>query len=244
MKKIITLFIMLMFCNISFADNLVMNYFKKWVDETKVEKAIGKLLLDQFTSDLQVTYKISENQELTKSFISFLEKCGAKNNNGLEIKVMMIDSSTADEILLPGGTLILTKGFWDYAQTKEQQDFILARNAFLVFQKQPLFAIKHSGIYPRFLDYLKLKESKRSKEEMRELLRSYLMVLQKMNHKKADVQGALITYNPDKTRIEAINMLSKLAENISIWPPSPLDNRDLPSRIVDLKNLKLPEQKL
>ena len=63
-----------------------------------------------------------------------------------------------------------------------------------------------------------------------------------MNHKKADVQGALITSNPDKTRLGAIDLLSSFTVNI--WPPSPFDNVDLPSRIEDLKRLKLPERKL
>lgn len=244
MKKTILLLTMLLFCNSVFADNLVMNYFKKWVDETKVEKTIGTLLLNQFTEDLKGKYTLREDKTLSEKLVYFMEKCGAKNNSGLDLKVIIIESSTPDEILLPGGTLMISKGFLDYAKTEEKKDYILARNAFLIFQKQPLAAIKHSGIYPKFLDYLKLKESKRSKESLRELLRNYLVVVRKMNHKKADVQGALITSNPDKTRLEAIEMMSELAEAVKIWPPSPIDNLDFPSRIVDLKNLKLPEQKL
>ena len=34
MKKIVLLFFMITICNIAFADNLVTNYFKKWIDET------------------------------------------------------------------------------------------------------------------------------------------------------------------------------------------------------------------
>ena len=225
-----------------FADNLVTNYFKKWIDETNAEKAIGKLLLDQFISDLSSQYVIKEDKDLTKSFISFLDKCSAKNQNVLELKVMVIESSIPDEILLPGGTLFLTKGYLQYAKTQEQIDFILARNAFLVFHKQPLHVIKHGGIYPKFLDCIKIKESKRSKDNVRELVKSYLSVVRNMNHKKADVQGALITSNPDKTRLGAIDLLSSFTVNI--WPPSPFDNVDLPSRIEDLKRLKLPERKL
>lgn len=242
MKKIFILLFMTFLCNTLFADNLVLNYFKKWVDETRVEKSIGNLLFNQFTKDLSSKIDIKENNNYSKSFILFLEKFGSKNNNGLEPKVIVIESTIPDEILLPGGILLLTSGYLQFATTQEQIDFILARNAFLTIQKQPLAVIKHNGIYPKFLDYLKLKENKRSEESARDLLRSYLTVVRKMNHKKADIQGALITSTPEKTRLGAIDLLSNFS--VTIWPPSPFDNVDLPSRISDLKNIKLPEQKL
>ncbi len=240
MKKVTLLFAMLMICNIVFADNPVMNYLKKWVDETRIETAIGKLLINQFCKDLSKEYPLKEDPILTQKFSGFLEKCGVKNNGGLELKVMIIDSSILDEILLPGGILILTKGYLACASSEEQKDFILARNAYLVSQKQPLAVIKHEGIYPKFLDYIKLKEAKRTEKEMRDLLRAYLSVVKKMNHKKADVQGALLTPNPEKTRLGAIKLLGQF--NVSVWPPSPFDNIDMPSRIYDLENLKLPER--
>ena len=242
MKKIAFLFAMVMVCNVVLADNPVMNYLKKWVDETRIEKAIGKVLVEQFIKDLPKEYSIKEDLKLSNKFIGFLEKCGVKNNGGLEPKVMVIESSIPDEILLPGGTLILTKGYLSYATTEEQQDFIFARNAYLLFQKQPLAIIKHEGIYPKFLDYIKLKEAKRSEKDMRDLLRTYLSVVRKMNHKKADVQGALLTTNPEKTRLGAIKMLGQF--NVTVWPPSPFDTVNLPSRISDLENLKLPEKNL
>lgn len=242
MKKLVLLFTMIMLCNVVLADNLVMNYLKKWVDETRIEKAIGKVLLEEFVKVLPKEFSIKEDHKLSQKFNTFFEKCGVKNNSGLELKVMIIESSIPDEILLPGGTLILTKGYLSYAASEEQQDFIFARNAYLTFQKQPLAVIKHEGIYPKFLDYIKLKESKRSEKDLRELLRAYLSVIRKMNHKKADVQGALLTSNPEKTRLGAIKMLSQF--NVTVWPPSPFDTVDLPSRISDLENLKLPEKNL
>ena len=242
MKKITLLIMMILVCNIAFADNPVLNYFKKWVDETRIENAIGKLLLDQFVGDLSPEYSVKEDKALTQKFMGFLEKCGIKNNGGMEIKVMVIESSIPDEILLPGGILILTRGYLQYASAPEQEDFILARNAFLVFQKQPLAIIKHEGIYPKFLDCIKLKEAKRSTDNIRELLRTYLSIVGKMKHKKADVQGALITKNPDKTRLGAIELFRRFT--IKVWPPSPFDTIDLPSRIAELKSIKLPEQNL
>ena len=242
MKRLLVLLTMLLFCNSVFADNLLVNYFKKWVDETRIENAIGKLLLEQFTKDLSTDYQMKEDNALSQKFLYFLDKCGLKNNGGMSLKVLVIESSIPDEILLPGGTLILTRGYLKYATTAEQEDFILARNAFLCFQKQPLAVIKKEGIYPKFLDCIKQKESKRSTENIRELLRSYLSIVGKMNHKKADVQGALITKYPDKTRLGAIEMFGRFT--IKVWPPSPFDTVDLPSRIAELNKIKLPEQNL
>ena len=74
MKKIILMLTLLMFCNAVYADNMLVNYFKKWVDETRIENAIGKLLLDQFTNDLHSEFQIKEDDKLTQSFVNFLEK--------------------------------------------------------------------------------------------------------------------------------------------------------------------------
>ena len=242
MKKLILLLSMMFVCSTLFADNMLVNYFKKWVDETRIENAIGKLLLDQFTNDLNPEFQIKEDNKLTQKFIGFLEKCGIKNNGGYNSKVFVIESSIPDEILMPGGILILTRGYLKFASSEEQEDFILARNAYLVFYKQPLAVIKHEGIYPKFLDCIKQKEAKRSEEKIRELLRTYLAIVGKMNHKKADVQGAMITKFPDKTRLGAIEMLGRFT--VRVWPPSPFDTIDLPSRINELKKIKLPEQSL
>ena len=242
MKKLILLLSMMFVCSTLFADNLLVNYFKKWVDETRIENAIGKLLLDQFTNDLHSEFQIKEDNKLTQRFLTFLEKCGLKNNGGMNAKVLVIESSIPDEILLPGGILILTRGYLKFASSEEQEDFILARNAYLVFHKQPLAVIKREGIYPKFLDCIKQKEAKRSEEKIRELLRTYLSIVGKMNHKKADVQGAMITKYPDKTRLGAVELLGRFC--VRVWPPSPFDTIDLPSRIAELNKIKLPEQNL
>lgn len=241
MKKILILIIMLMVCSSVLADNAFVNYFKKWIDETRVELAIGNLLLNQFTQDLSKEYNFHEDKLLSEKFAAFVEKCGAKTG-GVKFKVMVIESDIPDEILLPGGILIVTRGYLQHAAKPEQQDFILARNAFLAFRKQPLVVIKHEGIYPKFLDSIKLPESKNSSEIVQDLLRAYLAIVSKMNHKQADVQGALLTLNPDETRQAAIEMMSKFS--VQIWPPLPFGTFDLPSRIAELKNIKLPQQKL
>ena len=132
--------------------------------------------------------------------------------------------------------------YLDYAKKAEQREFILARNAFLMVRKQPLAAIKHNGMYPKFLDFLKTPEAKRTIENSRDLVRQYLKSLPEMNHKQADVQGALITLSPENTRKAAIELLSNFS--VRIWPPLPFDTVDLPSRINELENIKLPEQKL
>ena len=121
MKKVILLLTMLFVCSSVFADNLLVNYFKKWVDETRIENAIGKLLLDQFTNDLNSEFQIKEDNKLTQKFLGCLEKCGIKNNGGMNSKVMVIESSIPDEILLPGGILILTRGYLKFAASEEQE---------------------------------------------------------------------------------------------------------------------------
>lgn len=240
MKKLIVLAMMLTMTTTLFADNMVLNYFKKWVDETKVESAISDMILTRFISDLPKEYSVSEDSVLSANFEAYADKCGFKKT--YTPKVMIVNCDVPDEILLPGGVLILTKGYLDYAKKAEQREFILARNAFLMVRKQPLAAIKHNGMYPKFLDYLKTPEAKRTIENSRDLVRQYLKSLPEMNHKQADVQGALITLSPENTRKAAIELLSNFS--VRIWPPLPFDTVDLPSRINELENIKLPEQKL
>lgn len=241
MRKILVLIIMLMNCTVVLADNAFVSYFKRWIDETRVELAIGNLLLNQFTQDLPKEYNFHEDEILSGKFTAFIEKCGVKTG-GVKFKVMVIESEIPDEILLPGGILIVTRGYLQHALKPEQQDFILARNAFLSFRKQPLVVIKHEGMYPKFLDSIKLSDSKNSKKKVQDLLKAYLAIVSKMNHKQADVQGALLTSNPDETRKSAIEMMSGFS--VQIWPPLPFGTVDLPSRIAELKEIKLPQQKL
>ena len=73
---------LLMFCNAVYADNMLVNYFKKWVDETRIENAIGKLLLDQFTNDLHSEFQIKEDDKLTLSGASY-RKNMADNINAI-----------------------------------------------------------------------------------------------------------------------------------------------------------------
>lgn len=240
MNKILTI-IMVLICGTAFADNAFVSYISKWVDETRVEIAIGKLLSTRFMDDVSKEYKITEEKSYTQSFASYAEKCGIKNGT-MDFKVMVINSEIPDEILLPGGTLFVTKGYLQYASSKEQIDFILARNAYLTFKKQPLVVIKHEGMYPRFIDAIRASEANRSEESVRSLLTLYLSVVSKMNHKQADLQGALLTANPEKTRRSAVEMLSRFT--VKVWPQPPFDTIGLPARIADLENIKLPENKL
>ena len=72
MKKIITLFLMLAICSVSFADNALMNYFRKWVDETRVELAIGKLILGTTNDELKqnmAAYHTQQSKSLANTFI-------------------------------------------------------------------------------------------------------------------------------------------------------------------------------
>lgn len=240
MKKILIV-IMLLVCETAFANNALLNYFSRWVDETRVETAIGKLLLSQFMKDVSKDFNIHQNKELSERFAAYVEKSGGKPG-GIEFKVMVIDSDVPDEILLPGGTLIVTKGYLQYASNKEQKEFILARNAYLAFKKQPLVLIKHEGIYPKFIDAIRTPENKRNDENIRKLLTTYLSIVFKMNHKQADIQGALLTANPEKTRKGAIELLSRFA--VKVWPQYPFDTIGFPARIAELERIKLPENKL
>lgn len=237
MKRIIIFILMLASASVVFADNPLTSYFKKWVDETRVEISIGKLILEQFSKVIPANNRITENKELTNKLAAFVAKTGIKTV--IETKVMVIDSNVPDEILLPGGILILTQGYLAYARNQEQEDFILARNAYLISRKAPLAVIKHEGMYPRFLDCVKLPEEKRSTEEIRNLIREYLKITPQMNSKQADIQGVLLTSKPETTRKAAIEMLSSFSAKI--WPPAPFDAGDLPTRIAELKNTKFSE---
>lgn len=219
-----------------FAVNPVVRYFTQLLDETRAELAIGELMRTKFLKEFPDNLKIADNPELSQRMRKL-----AENSNRAELgyNVLVIESDIPDEIPLPGGTLILTSGLLKSAKNAEQTDFLLARNIAHITLKHPMKLIKNEGLYPTLLNQLKTRVDQRSPQVLRRILRDYLRNTTKLDHKRADLQGILLTKSPEKTRIAALEMLKSF--NISIWPVLPWDTGDLPARITELEKLKLPE---
>ncbi len=216
--------------------NPVVKYFTGLLDETRAEQAIGNLLLDQFLVDMPENIRVASDTTMSRRMRTL---AGNSSRPELDFKVLIIESDIIDEIPMPGDTLLLTTGLLSAATTDEQRDFILARNIMHAALKHPMKLIKNEGLYPSLLNQLKLSPDRRNPQQLRGLVRDYLRNLVKMNHKKADLQGILLTDSPEQTRKAAISMLSSFS--VRVWPVSSWDTGDLPSRISELEKLKLPE---
>ncbi|PKL42425.1 MAG: hypothetical protein CVV41_14910 [Candidatus Riflebacteria bacterium HGW-Riflebacteria-1] len=238
MKKSIVLVLALICLSLppASAANPVVSYFTRLLDETRAEIAIGELMRDQFLTDFPEFIKIASDTELSERMRQL-----AENSTRAELKynVLVINSDIPDEIPLPGGTLILTSGLLTAATREEQRDFILARNIMHMVLKHPMKLIKSEGLYPTVLNQLKTRPEGRKPEVLRKVLRDYLRNIPKLDHKKADLQGILLTRSPENTRSAAIEMLKSFT--IRIWPVLTWDTGDLPARIAELEKLKLPE---
>ncbi len=238
MYKSLTLSLLMICCCLQpvLATNPVLTYFSQLLDETRAEIAIGELLREQLLSEFPENIKIASDTELTQRMRKLAENSSRAK---LNYNVLLINSDIPDEIPLPGGTLILTVGLLEAATSEEQKDFILARNIMHIVLKHPMKLIKSEGLYPTILNQLKSRPDNRNSQILRKLLSDYLRNISKLNHKKADLQGILLTSSPEKTRIAAIDMLRSFT--IRIWPILPWDTGDLPARIAELEKLKLPE---
>lgn len=218
------------------AANPVVKYFTRLLDETRAEMAIGELMQAQIIKEMPENLSIASDTILSERLRKLAESSARPD---MSYNVIILQSDILDEIPLPGGTIILTSGLLAAAINQEQRDFILARNLIHIVLKHPMKLIKNEGLYPKLLNQLKLVPEKRNPQLLRTLMRDYLINLPKMDHKKADLQGILLTRSPEQTRKAAIEMLSSLA--VRVWPVFPWDTGELPARISELEKLKLPE---
>jgi len=236
LKAVLLAVLLMLAPSLAEAANPVVRYFSRFLDETRAERAIGDLLFDQFMRDMPESITVTDDTVLSERMLKLAENT---SRPALGFCVKVIESDVVDEIPLPGGTLLLTTGLLAFATTDEQRDFILARNVMHIVLKHPMRLIKQEGLYPTLLNQLKLSVDKRSATQLRSLARDYLRNLGKLNHKKADLQGILLTESPERTRKSAIEMLGKFS--VRVWPVSSWDTGELPARISELEKLKLPE---
>ncbi len=218
------------------AVNPVVRYFSSLLDETRAEIAVGDLMRTNFINKVGEAVVINHDKALSEKMQKLAQNSSRPDRS---YSVYIIESEMPDEIPMPGGTLFITSKLLQACDNDEKLSFILARNLMHMVLKQPMKLIKNEGLYPRLLNQLKLKPEKRDETKLRACIRDYLMNLPKMDHKKADLQGILLTTSPEKTRKAAIKMLGQFS--IRLWPVLPWDTGDIPMRIQELEKLKLPE---
>ncbi|GAB4267322.1 MAG: hypothetical protein Kow0029_01780 [Candidatus Rifleibacteriota bacterium] len=240
MRKLLSLLVLISFVVLpspgAQAKNPIISYFSRLLDESRAEVAVGEILREQFFKELQDCVEIVLDEALTQKVKKIAESTSRPQ---IQYQVYIIKSDIPDEIVFPGGTIILTSGLLKYAQSDLQLNFILGRNLMHIVLRHPMKLLKKEGLYAGLLNQVKLASEKRDYRKIREMTRDYLRNLAKMDHKKADLQGILLSSSPESTRKAAIELLNKFSGKI--WPTLPMDTGDLPGRIGELEKLKLPE---
>lgn len=240
MKKAFLLLISLIFVLGSsgslYAKNPIVNYFSRLLDESRAEMAVGELLREQFFKEMADNYEIELDAGLTSRIRRIAENTSRPE---IQYNVYLIKSDVPDEIVFPGGSVLLTTGLLDSTVDDIQRDFILSRNLMHLVLRHPMKLLKKEGLYASLLNQQKLLPERRDEKNLRAMTRDYLRNQAKMDHKKADLQGILLSASPEKTRKSAIDLLNRFTGKI--WPVSPMDTGDLPGRIEELEKLKLPE---
>ncbi len=216
--------------------NPILRYFSRLLDESRAEMASGELLFEQFKKELHGKIALDKDEKLTSRLQKFAE---STNRPEVGYRVYLLRSDIPDELVFPGGIIVLTSGLLEAASNDAQLDFILCRNLMHVVLRHPLKVLKVEGLYAGLLSQIKQRPEKQDAAVIRKIARNYLRSLSRMDHKKADLQGILLTASPDKTRLAAIELLKKFT--VRIWPVLPMDTGDLPGRIAELEKLKLPE---
>jgi hypothetical protein len=236
MKKSILIIIALLISTSAFAKNPIVNYFSKFLDETKAEIAIGKLMEEAFIKAIAKNTPVTDNAKLQEKIKIFAQNSPRPE---LQYKIMEIESNTVDAFPFPGGTIFITTGLVNSIKDQRQLDFILARNIMHIALRQPMKLIKKKGLYPGFLTLIKKNPEKRDLKFTLNLIHDYIRYLPHMNQEKADLQGILLTKSPEQTRLAALKLLNGLSQ--VIWPVTPWDRGDLSARTQKLEALKLPE---
>jgi hypothetical protein len=227
---------MLLISTSAFAKNPIFDYFSKFLDETKAEIAIGKMMEEAFIKAIAPNTPAANNTELQARVKAFAINSPRPE---LQYKVMQIESNTVDAFPFPGGTIFITTGLVNSIKDQRQLDFILARNIMHIALRHPMKLIKQKGLYPGFLTLIKKNPEKRDQKFTLNLIRDYIRYLPHMNQEKADLQGILLTKSPEQTRLAALKLLNGISQ--VIWPVTPWDRGDLSTRIQKLEALKLPE---
>ncbi len=219
------------------AQNPIVKYFSKLLDESRAEMAVGQILQDQFVAELNSELKIELDENLTRRIRKLAENTPRPE---MQYNVYVINSDIADEIVFPGGGVYLTSGLLQTLAADETQlDFILSRNLMHLVLRHPMKLLKKEGLYAGLLNQIKLQPEKRDAVKIKEMIRDYLRNQAKMDHQKVDLQGILLLSSPEKARKSAIDLLKKFTGKL--WPVSPMDTGNLPARIEALEKLKLPE---
>lgn len=236
LKLLIFSLMLLGVSNCLLAANPFVKYFSRLLDETRAEIAIGELMKTQFINNVGESVVIKHDQALSERMQKLAHSTSRPDQS---YNVYIIESEMPDEIPMPGGALFVTSRLLQACDNEEKLEFILARNLMHMVLKHPMKLIKNEGFYPRLLNQLKLQPQKRDQIKLRASIRDYLINLPKMDHKKADLQGILLTKSPEKTRKAAIIVLGSFS--IRLWPVLPWDSGDISIRIQELEKLKLPE---
>ncbi|HOY66851.1 MAG TPA: hypothetical protein PLP29_08180 [Candidatus Ozemobacteraceae bacterium] len=236
------------------ARNPISSYLSRLLDESRAEIAIGQLLSEAFISELASSQMAASSplampapaadtasaavapadQEAIRLLVADLaSRCPRPT---MPYAVTIVESPIPTDIPFPGGPIIISSALWHQAASPAEREFLIARNLMHVALRQPMNAIKHEGLYARLLKLL--KQRNRDPYEMREAVRDYMKVAERMDQIRADREGIMLSTSPALVRDGGIALLKRLTQ--MLWPFAFGAVDDLVARIRGLERLTLP----
>jgi len=229
----LSIFFILYFSVPAFSKNPISSYFSGFLDETKAEIAIGKILFDGLVEQSGGLSKFASYPDLDK----LASDIGKKASRNLAYKVLVIENPVPKEIPFPGGLILITQGMKGLLQTDLEREFIIGRNVAHISLRHPMNVLKREGLYAKLLRVLKKPSAKVDPEQIKKIVRDYIGALPRMDQLKADKEAVVLSSNPPALGKAAIQLLKRCSE--TLWPAMPWDWNDIPARIQSLENLQL-----
>ncbi|MBF0546860.1 MAG: M48 family metalloprotease [Candidatus Riflebacteria bacterium] len=214
--------------------NPISTFFSNLLDETQAEVAVGEILEDTFRKESALhgnENSIATDAEIIQGLSDILALLPAKPQ--YNFRVMILKNPIPGEIPFPGGLIVLTSGLLELASSKEEKNFILARNVMHISLRHPLTAMKRESLYARALKILKKPIAKRDQNDALTLLQDYIKAISIMDQQRADREAIQLFQNNPQIVEAAIKLLEKCTK--AFWAALPWDWHDFSGRIESLK---------